>query len=229
MSEFFNEDLDAMPRPDTDVIGPGSPNWSDYVISQFTQDELVSIEGKDYPNVAGLRRVAELLIGEIMFSHPVQVWPFDDKRATVQYEVGFMNGLTYGDVADVSSDNIDQFFFKFAVTTACTRAEARCLRKALKLRTCAAEEIPRGNIGVEPKTETSMNITPAQIAFFENKFKTLDIDGSKFINMGKKQYKELRDVSFETATGMVKQIGIYVNGSTAIPASIRGYKPNWRD
>lgn len=232
MDSFFNDDMDALPRPDTDRVSTTSPEWSDYVMSSFTSDELVTVDGKDYPNVAGLRRVAELLIGDIAASRPVNVWPFDDKRATVQYEVVFMNGLTYGDVADVSGDNIDQFFFRFAVTTACTRAEARCLRKALKLRTCAAEEIPRGNVelpAVKPETETNLNITTSQITFFENKFKALDIDGKAFVNMGKKKYKELGDVSFDTAKEMVKQIGVYANGSVEIPASIRGYKTNWRD
>ena len=43
-----------------------SPEWHDYVMGQFQDYELVEINGEKYPNCYGLRRVVELLIGDIV-------------------------------------------------------------------------------------------------------------------------------------------------------------------
>ena len=52
-----------------------SDDWNDYVMSHFKSNEL--IDGN--PICAGLRRVAEFLLGEIVDSGPVQVFPATDK------------------------------------------------------------------------------------------------------------------------------------------------------
>ena len=66
-----------------------SPEWDAYVMSQFEPNELID----GYPNVAGLRRVAELLLGPILESGPSQVFPVVGNgagRATVVYAVTFL-------------------------------------------------------------------------------------------------------------------------------------------
>ena len=67
----------------------GSDDWHDYVMSHFKSNEL--IDGN--PTCAGLRRVAEILLGEIMFSGPTQIFPATDAngpgRATVVFTVEF--------------------------------------------------------------------------------------------------------------------------------------------
>ena len=69
-----------------------SPEWSEYVLGLFEDKEL--IDGN--PLVAGLRRVAELVLGQIVYSGPSQVFPVTtDKgagRATVVFTVEFENG-----------------------------------------------------------------------------------------------------------------------------------------
>ena len=65
-----------------------SPEWNDYVMSHFQDNEL--IDGN--PLTAGLRRVSELLIGVIVDSKPTQIFPVQGDgvgRATVAYEVTF--------------------------------------------------------------------------------------------------------------------------------------------
>lgn len=122
--------------------------WSDYVLSLFAPDELVDVNGAK-PLVSGLRRVAEILIGEIVSSGPTQVFPPAEGRgpgrATVVFEVIFENGKRYAEVADCWEGNTDDAFVVFNTATASTRAEARCLRKALKLKTVSAEEITSKN------------------------------------------------------------------------------------
>lgn len=133
-------DLD---KPGLAKAGPdqNSLEWNDYVLSFFDDSEL--IDGK--PLVAGLRRVAEMLLGRIIISGPTQVFPASNidhmGRATVVFSVQFENGMCYSEVADCWIGNTDDFVAVFPVATASTRAEARALRKALKLKTVSADEI----------------------------------------------------------------------------------------
>ena len=85
-----------------------SDEWNEYVMAHFKPNEL--IDGN--PICAGLRRVAELLLGDIIESGPEQVFPATDNsgpgRATVVFKVVFnwMNGdsiRTFKEVADVWS------------------------------------------------------------------------------------------------------------------------------
>ena len=121
------------------------PEWNDYVLSLFDKSEMY--DGR--PLCHGLRRVAELLFGNIMVSRPVKVFPPQDDngvgRATVIWEVVFENGSAFSDVADCWEGNTDDTFCAFNTATAATRAEGRALRKALRLKTVAAEEMTKKN------------------------------------------------------------------------------------
>ena len=138
-------DVDTSVR---DVVAEESPSttdpgWNDYVMSKFTEKELY--DGN--PLVNGLRRVAELVIGPIVYSGPTQVFPpqRDDHhgRATVVFTVEFENGMRYSEVADCWEGNTDDMFCAYAIATASTRAEGRALRKALRIRAVAAEEMTK--------------------------------------------------------------------------------------
>ena len=76
---------------------PTSPEWNDYVLGLFAENELY--DGR--PLCAGLRRVAELLLGRIVISRPTQVFPptAGDTigRATVIWEVVFEDGSIFSD------------------------------------------------------------------------------------------------------------------------------------
>lgn len=142
-----------------EVIEPpyGSVAWQEYVLSLMREDELLD----GYPTCAGLRRVAEILLGEVTFSGPTQVFPANDPngpgRATVLYSVTFAwkrdvpayidldkfeyPVRTFADVADCWHGNTPDTFAVHPVATASTRAEGRALRKALKLNIHTAEEM----------------------------------------------------------------------------------------
>lgn len=222
-----------------------SVEWPDYVMAHFAETELVDINGGEkVPNVAGLRRVAEFLLGSITKSGPTQVWPVTDHqnvRATVVYEVVFRQALgdkdhlddihwvdvSYSDVADVCFSNTDNFFLSYAVATASTRAEARALRKALKLRCVAAEEVCSKDPAKSVESESK--ITSEQIALIDKKCKSLDIDIFKFVNAGDKKYRSVYDVTKDAASKMIKVLTQDFSKKEDIPADIKGYNSDWRN
>ena len=222
-----------------------SDEWNDFVMAHFHRNEL--IDGN--PICAGLRRVAEFLLGDIIESGPEQVFPAMDgsapDRATVVFKVVFnwMNSgeqRVYKEVADVWHGNTDDLFCAHPVATASTRAEGRALRKALKLRCLAAEELAKKDIvsivrESVKKTPTSgeyeagKTISSQQIQFIDNKCSTLDIDAFAFINMGNSSFANVGEVTKDSAKKMIKVLNNYQNDSGEIPDNIKGYKVNWRE
>lgn len=215
-----------------------SPEWHDYAMSHFKEYELFD----GYPTTAGLRRVCELLIGPIVKSGPSMVFPVQGNglgRATVTYTISVVNKLSdsfaqtleYSDVADAWEGNTDDIFCAHAVATASTRAEGRALRKLLKLRTLAAEEICKKDISkyiaTEERESTSEErITNDQINFMNMKCKKLDIDVVKFINSGSGKYKSIYAVSRETAAKMIKILSS-IDSDKDVDEKLKGYKEDW--
>ena len=223
---------------DPDAPDYNSTEWSDYVMTKFDKSEL--IDGN--PICAGLRRVAELMLGTIIESGPEQVFPSTDPskpgRATVLYKVVFdwMNTgyiKTYKEVADVWHGNTDDLFCAHPVATASTRAEGRALRKALKIRALAAEELAKKDIvGIVQATTADWNpedtISNQQVTFINNKCKQLDIDVRKFVNMGSTRYESINDVTRNTAQKMLRQLNDYQQKG-GIPEQVQGYESDWRE
>lgn len=234
--EQSNED--AVPRY-------GSAEWHDYILSKFDKSEL--IDGN--PTCAGLRRVAEDILGDIVVSRPTHIFPSTDAngpgRATVVFEIviDWMNSgqlRTFSDVADVWHGNTDDLFCAHPVATASTRAEGRALRKALKIRCLAAEELTRKK-DVESIVRKSIPVAPTdgdwkeedqisapQINFIDGKCKQLNINVVKFINIGDKQYSNITEVTKKTASKMLGVLNDYQNHTKNIPEQIVGYDKNWR-
>ena len=220
-----------------------SDEWNDFVMAHFHRNEL--IDGN--PICAGLRRVAEFLLGDIVESGPEQVFPAMDgsapDRATVVFKVVFnwMNSgeqRVYKEVADVGHGNTDDLFCAHPVATASTRAEGRALRKALKLRCLAAEELAKKDIvsivkeavkksPTSGEYEVDQSISTQQVQFIDTKCKQLDIDIMSFINMGSGDYANIGQVTRDSAKKMIKFLNGYQNGEP-IQDSIKGYKANWR-
>ena len=220
----------------------GSDDWHDYVMSHFKSNEL--IDGN--PTCAGLRRVAEILLGEIMFSGPTQIFPATDAngpgRATVVFTVEFnwMNSgmsKSFAEVADVWHGNTDDLFCAHPAATASTRAEGRALRKALKVRVLAAEELAKKDIvnvvqqsiSTSGEYNTDDRISPQQITFIDNKCKQLDVNVVEFINIGAENYRSINDVKRESGKKMIRVLNEYQNQTTSIPEHILSYQEDWRN
>jgi len=227
----------------SDVPDMLSPEWHDYVMTKFTDTELVEINGERYPNCYGLRRVVELLIGSIVESRPTNLIMSPDSngntpgRVTCMYEVVVRDHETgmlkkYGDVAEVFSLNCDDLFLAYPAATAVTRAEGRCLRKLLKVRCVAAEELTRNkDVGKAVRdmiksapTDGSYQeedpLSGAQIKAIETRCGLLGIDIMKFINSGEKTYGKLEDVRKKVAIKMIGLLNEYQNNSKPIPLNI---------
>jgi hypothetical protein len=216
-----------------------SPEWNDYVMTFFTDKEL--IDGN--PLTAGLRRVAEILVGEIISSKPVDVQRTETNdpigKTTVIYEVQFLirNGdreyvKTYADVADVWAGNTDDLFAVHAPATAATKAEGRALRKALKIRAVAAEELCKKDVSEylsQQAGQLDERIKPEQIKYIDMNCKKLDIDVIKFINSGEKEYNSVYEVKRETAAKMIDIINKFKRGDNTLSQNLKGYQENWNE
>ncbi len=239
------QDVIAVPK-DPDVPEYGSQEWNEYVMGHFRKDEL--IDGN--PICAGLRRVAGLLLGEVIESGPDQVFPATDGngpgRATVVYQVAinWMNSgqlRVFKEVADVWHGNTDDLFCAHPVATASTRAEGRALRKALGVRCLAAEELARKDIvsivqqSVQKDNPTDgewaedSKISASQINFIDNKCRQLDINVIGFINSGEGEYGSINEVEKKKASAMLGVLNKYQTKATEIPETIMGYDKNWRN
>ncbi|MHA2401436.1 MAG: hypothetical protein ACXADH_00475 [Candidatus Kariarchaeaceae archaeon] len=241
--DSIKEDIEAEANEDK-MPTYGSEKWHDYVMSKFHKSEL--FDGN--PVCAGLRRVAEELLGTIVVSRPTQVFPATDGdgpgRATVVFEVviDWMDSgqlRTYSDVADVWHGNTDDLFCAHPVATASTRAEGRALRKALKVKCLAAEELAKKDVASIVRQTVQANqstdgewkeddsISTPQINFIDAKCKQLDVNVMKFINMGESTYETIEKVSKKTASKMLGVLNEYQTDVKSIPDEVSGYE-SWR-
>ncbi len=128
----------------------GSAEWEDYVKAHLLPNEYFEKNDKLYPKAVGLRRVAQVLLGEIVDSGPIREYaPADGGygRATVVYQVVFhwmgdaLDKRVFREAADAWAGNTPTAFAVHPVATASTRAEGRCFKKALQLNLYTAEEM----------------------------------------------------------------------------------------
>jgi hypothetical protein len=228
-----------------DVIVQDAPSmlsreWHEYAMNLFDETELVD----GHPLVSGLRRVAELVLGPIVFSGPTQVFPVqrDDHhgRATVVFTVEFANGMKYSEVADCWEGNTDDSFCAYAVAIASTRAEARALRKALKIKGVAAEELTKKDTAkiVREKSSTKTTsdgdyddqgrMSDAQLNFIDIKCKQLNVDGNKLLKE-KFNCTLSKKISKKIASDIIDQLNDYQRDKSSIPEVLVGYQQEWRN
>ena len=236
-----NVDTKVKDRIVTEGPDPTSPDWNDYVLSLFDESELY--DGR--PLCAGLRRVAELVMGRIVSSRPTQVFAPQSGdeigRATVIWEIVFEDGSLFSDVADCWEGNTDDAFCVFNTATAATRAEGRALRKALRLKTVAAEEMTKKNTAsivrsisqtkameaTEGEYNDAERMTDKQENFIDVKCGQLNLNVAEF-------FKEVFDANVKRkitkgqASDAINKLQTYQKNKSSIPEGISDYKPDWR-
>lgn len=252
MKDDLFEDVELATPSNTDtgvkdVISDGSPlptdpKWNDYVLGLFEENEMFD----KMPLCNGLRRVAELLMGRIVFSGPSQVFPPQSGneigRSTVVWKVEFEDGSAFSDVADSWEGNTDDTFCVYSTATAATRAEGRALRKALRLRVVAAEEVTKKDTakiaqdiskkkGLDVSSseyDSSGTMTGPQANFIDGKSKQLNVDAQKIL----KEVANVVNVSKTTkkqASDVIEKLNEYQQKKDTIPTDFIGYNQDWRN
>ncbi len=217
-----------------------SPEWHDYAMTLFQEDEMMN----GHPLVSGLRRVCELVLGPLVFSGPTWVKPTDRDdhhgRATVIFTVEFANGLKCSEVADSWEGNTDDMFCAFAVAIASTRAEARALRKVLKIKGVAAEELTKKDTAkivrdLSKQTSSSSGdyndsarMSDAQSNFIDIKCKQLNVNGSKLLS-SVFNVSSSKKITKKVASEIIDRLNDYQRDKSSIPSEVTGYNEEWRN
>ena len=224
----------------TEQIQPaaGSTSWQDHVMSLFREDELQD----GHPVHHGLVRVTEELIGPILQRNVKQLDPANNHNSNttsivVELVVHVTNPdlpvynekMVYSDVADANRANTDEPYSYYLTAMAMTRAESRVLRRMLRLKTAAADELSQTakTLMFADDTDDNENISEQQITVLDHLCKRLDIDTVKFLNSGSKQYENVKGVLRDTAAKMIKALNDLQNNPDKIAGEIKGYKKNW--
>jgi hypothetical protein len=217
--------------------GKNSPLWNDYVMSFFEPEELY--DGK--PNLDGLRRVTEMLVGEIIQNvSVVNQCPSADNggyataTATVQIEDEKGVLKVFSGVADAHPGNLTGDFIKYPSPMAETRAESRALRKALRLRTVSSEEIGGPPVITEETPDENIAITDTQL----NMIDTLAKDNQRGMNINTKLLIEnmgvAEDISTIEINKLTKEDGKKIIKTLSSfqkegpPEALIGYESDWR-
>jgi len=165
--ENCTEDADSDFAHEEDLPTPHSPGWTQYVLGQFLDDE---VDGQN-PRVEGLRRVASLLVGELIeegcdlvagptesnnYRACVKAWGVfvDDKGRMKRFEA----------LADAHSENCLEDFATYLVAMADTRAKGRMFRNALHLRKVVAAEEVSKTVSTAADVQSGGSIHTGQIS-----------------------------------------------------------------
>jgi hypothetical protein len=218
----------------------GSDKWNDYVMSQFTTDE---IEGGN-PKCVGLRRIVQELLGPIIsVTLPRNTPPEKSNQGTATVVVGMTIRVTKDeshpayneeiyveDIADCSVLNTPEPYNQHQSATAQTKAEARILRKVLELvRVIAAEESGRKDIDIDEAWNPSEPITDEQINVIDMLGGRANVDIMSYINAGSASYRKIEEVSRQKAKKMIDHLNRVVRGKCDKPKGSGTYNSSWRN
>lgn len=212
VAEYEFEDVEEVELNITSEEMPeyAGPDWEDYVMKQFSEDELYDGE---YPTLNGLRRVAYNLMGPFIKSGPVMVQANLPESAYCIYQVETEDGSMFSAAADGHQNNIGGNYSVYPTTMAESRAEARVYRKMLMLSTAASEEIQgkenlfKSVIKTEGGFSETDPITQQQISIIKAKCKTTKINIDKLL--GEFEFEDIKDLKKSDAVKVLKTITEY--------------------
>ena len=208
-------------KTENKIPSPTDPNWVDYVLDQLADHEL----SQGNPTTDGLRRVAEKVFGEIIESDTeiLESPKGTSGRATAKHTLVIAkysgNTIRVSACVDVLGDKLPYPFNQHLVSTVCTRAEGKALRRALKIRVQTAEELSNSE---EEITDISQDINDQQIAAIKTLAKRMDVDIEKFVKSSCKKAKSIKQVTNIQGRMMINSLSSYQREGT--PEEYKGYK-----
>ena len=227
---------------------PSDPEWTDYVLGQLTEDEIIKDKNnpkKGYPTTDGLRRLVEKLVGTIVKSHTLihQVPSIDnERRATVSVTISiFAENIIYNQLleftgaADVYSGNSCVPFGNHPVATAETKAEGRAYKRALKIKVSTYEEINGASSNEIAYnmfgTETdSILIKPDQLNFIDILCQRLDINPTKFIKKFLPNFNQLpKQLPYDESCNLLRELQNHQGDKILIDENLKPYNSEWQN
>lgn len=216
-----------------------SPEWNDYVLSHLIEEEWREDKsGKKNPTTDGLRRVADLLFGEVYIDTDTTQSPSAENgmvataRCIIETTEGKLRHVK--EVADATPENADFPYSKYLTAIAGTRAEGRALRKFLRLRKVVTAEEVGSDV---PETEKKAVIT--QVNVLKKMGEQYDINIWAFINKylkekwGNKVFNYINEVPYDfMLEPILSNIQKYQQkdkdgNMIQVPVELKGYDPNF--
>ena len=217
-----------------------SADWADYVMSKFQSDELE----QGNPTCDGLRRVTEALVGPIV-SRKIGVVQAPNKdnfgTATVTCSVSVLNNIPQHilynmtvveeDAADVNKFNTQEPYHLHATATAATRAEARALRKILRLKKVIAVEELAGETSEDfiDAWKPSDPVQEEQINLLDIVCQRCDVNVLEYISSGERVYSSVFELDRSKAQSMIQHVNKIQQGKVDRPSGVGAYIAGWRD
>ena len=244
---FDSDDSDILSAVDSEALSDesflaqpafNSENWSEWVLSQFADDELEN----GAPTCDGLRRVAEDVLGPIA---KVEVIKNDTPTVSNKGNATVVVGITIEpvlleghprqgksiyveDLADANKLNTPEEIFKHPSATAGTRAESRAYRKMLRLRKVLTAEELASNTHTEEDWAPSTPITEQQITVIDMLCQRTNMDVTDFINCGDSKYVCIEQVSEQSAQKMLQYLNRIQRKDAERPDGVETYDENWK-
>lgn len=212
---------------DATHVGPGDPDWTQFLLSELHEDELAQTDdGEPVVKVNGLRRLTEKHLGRIVEQNvnivqtpnPDNQWTATSVvRVTVEHPATMML-TSISDAADCSLLNSDKKFSKFPTSMATTRAEARVLRKLLKINVVSEEEMLDND---DEDFDNPGGIQDPQIHMVNAMCTKLGINPQAFVSMGRRKLSDIAEASYREAQQMIQVLNEYQQNVDKIPVDIK--------
>ena len=148
--------------------------------------------------------------------------------------------MRFSEVADCWEGNTDDMFCAYAIATASTRAEGRALRKALRIKAVAAEEMTKKDTAkivreLSAKKESSdggyddsSRMSDAQSNFIDVKCRQLNVNGTTLL-ASVFNVSSSRKISKKVASDIIDRLNTYQQDKSSIPEEVIGYIEEWRE
>jgi hypothetical protein len=228
-------------------MGPHDPKWVEFILDKLEAREM--IDGA--PTTDGLRRVTEDVFGQIIGSeteileipstnlketirctakHTLTIMRYDSMGAT-RSNTGlsfFNSGTPSGTIkvsacVDVLAENLPSPYNKHLVATACTRAEGKALRRALKIRIITAEEQQNSTEVVDEVEQQSDTITDQQLLAINALCKKLNISMKKLVQRSYPSVTSTKELTRGNGRDIISTLSGFQRASK-LDESLLGYE-----
>lgn len=209
----------------SNVLSFTDPKWTEFIIENLSDDEL----SKGNPTTPGIRRVAQDLFGDIITSDSHVITDIREK-ATVKHTLviqRYLDGreMTVSACVDVMYDKTPYPFKEHLVSTACTRAEGKALRRALKLNIQTAEELSNTDEDNVPDIDMESLINDQQILALKTMCRRLNVNMAKFIKVNVKKATNIKNIKSVECRLMMSQLSEFQRES--VPSDLEGWSEGW--